>query len=220
MLHAGRILVASAWLWAAPLGAAAQDQPLQIPSPILTLDQEALFNGSRVAERIAAEIERQSAELSQENRRIEAELTAEELDLTEKRASMDPDAFRALADAFDEKVQAIRDEQDAKARELQRLSESERQNFLRRITPILGELVRERGAVVVLDRRTVFLSAESIDITREAIDRINAAFDDDATILDPDPQAPDPDLPAPDPDLPVPPAQPLDETEEGDAPQP
>lgn len=206
MRRARQNLLALMWLWALPLAAWSQEQPFQLPSPILTLDQEVLFDGSRVAERIAAEIERQSAELSQENRRIEAELVAEELELTEKRPTMDPDEFRALADAFDEKVQAIRAEQDAKARDLQRLSERERQNFLRRITPILGELVRERGAVLVIDRRNVFLSAESIDITQEAIDRINAAFDNGATILDPDPQVADPDAPEPDPDLPVPPA--------------
>jgi hypothetical protein len=85
--------------------------------------------------------------------------------------------FRALADAFDEKVQRIRTEQDAKARELQELREQQRQTFLRRISPILAEIVRERGALAVLGRRTVLLSADSIDITDEAISRINAALD-------------------------------------------
>jgi len=115
---------------------------------------------------------------------------------------MDPDEFRALADAFDERVQKLRDEQDAKTRELQRMREQERQNFLRQISPILGEIVRERGAVVVLDRRSVFLSADTIDITQEAIDRINAAFeangpDGDLTPPDPEVQAPgvDPEIP-------------------------
>ncbi len=41
--------------------------------------------------------------------------------------------------------------------------------------PVLSDLVRERGAVVVLDRRDVFLSADAIDITDEAIARLNTA---------------------------------------------
>ena len=158
--------------------AVAQEQLLS--SPILTLDQERLFNGSRVAERVSAEIERRTEDLAAENRRIEAQLVAEELDLTERRASLPADEFRALADSFDERVQGIREAQDAKARELQRLRDEQRQNFLRQITPVLAEIVRERGAVAVMDRRSVFLSAESIDITEEAIARINAAFDQNA----------------------------------------
>lgn len=151
-----------------------------IQSPLLVLDQEKLFDGSNVAESISQEIERRSLDLAAENRAIEAELVAEELDLTERRATLTPEVFRTLADAFDEKVQRIRTEQDAKTRELQRLREQERQNFLRRISPVLAEIVRERGAVAVLDRRSVFLSAESIDITAEAIARINAFFEEAA----------------------------------------
>ena len=160
------------------LGAWAQEAPL-VQSPILVLDQERLFTGSRAAEKISAEIEAAAEALAEENRRIESELTAEELSLTELRPTMDPGEFRVLADAFDEKVQRLRTEQDAKALDLQRRRDQDRQTFLRQITPLLAEIVRERGAVAVLDRRSVFLSAEAIDITDEAIDRINATFDQD-----------------------------------------
>ncbi len=187
-------------------GQASGQEALQFPSPILTLDQEALYNGSLAAERISEEIERRGDELAAENREIEARLVAEELELTEKRPTMDPEAFGQLADAFDEKVQRLRAEQDAKTRELQRLRDRERQTFLRRISPILGEIVRERGAVVVLDRRSVFLSAESIDITQEAIDRINAAFEEDEALPGPDASEPEP--PAPVPTAPGDPGQP------------
>ncbi len=187
-------------------GQASGQEALQFPSPILTLDQEALYNGSLAAERISEEIERRGDELAAENREIEARLVAEELELTEKRPTMDPEAFGQLADAFDEKVQRLRAEQDAKTRELQRLRDRERQTFLRRISPILGEIVRERGAVVVLDRRSVFLSAESIDITQEAIDRINAAFEEGEAL--PGPDAPEPEPPAPVPTAPGDPGQP------------
>ncbi len=187
-------------------GQASGQEALQFPSPILTLDQEALYNGSLAAERISEEIERRGDELAAENREIEARLVAEELELTEKRPTMDPEAFGQLADAFDEKVQRLRAEQDAKTRELQRLRDRERQTFLRRISPILGEIVRERGAVVVLDLRSVFLSAESIDITQEAIDRINAAFEEDEAL--PGPDAPEPEPPAPVPTAPGDPGQP------------
>lgn len=154
---------------------AAQDGRQALP-PVLILDQERLFESSAIAVRISEEAERRTAALDRENRRIDAELVKEELGLTERRASLDPNEFRRLADEFHEKVQAIRAEQDAKTVELQRFRNEDRQEFLIRIRPILTEIARERGAIVVLDRRSVLLSAESIDITDEAIWRINEAF--------------------------------------------
>ena len=159
----------------ASLPVAAQDV-LQVLPPVLILDQERLFESSAIAVRISEEAERRTAALDRENLRIDAELVKEELGLTERRASLDPNEFRRLADEFHEKVQAIRAEQDAKTVELQRFRNEDRQEFLVRIRPILTEIARERGAIVVLDRRSVLLSAESIDITDEAIWRINEAF--------------------------------------------
>lgn len=170
-----------------------------LPSPIVTLDQERLFNNSRAAERIQAEIDTRTAELTTENRRIESQLAAEELELTERRPTLEPTEFRQLADAFDAKVQDIRAAQDAKARELQRLQEQARQDFLRQIRPILTEIVRERGAVAVMDRRAVLLSADSIDITDQAIAQFNAMLDaEDTPTPDPAPETPpDPAPPTP-----------------------
>lgn len=173
-------LLLAALVTAALAPAPGRAQPLDLAvSPILIIDQERLFAESQLGARIAAGIEDEAEALAAENRRIEAELIAEELALTEQRAELPVDEFRALADAFDEKVQRIRAEQDAKELDLQRRREEERQEFLNRIGPILGELARERGAVAVLDRRAVFLAADRIDITDEAIDRLNAEIAED-----------------------------------------
>lgn len=171
-----RGLALAAGLAVAVPAAQAQDQGVLV-SPILTLDQERLFEGAGLSARVSQEIERRSRALSDENRRIEQELTAEELDLTERRPNLEPDEFRALADAFDEKVQRLRQEQDAKELALQRLRDEERQSFLRQISPVIASIVRERGALIVIDRRAAILSADAIDITDEAIARVNAALD-------------------------------------------
>ncbi len=180
------------FLAAAGVPAAAQDgQPPFVGFPILTLDQERLYAESEAAARIIDEIEQRASELASENRAIEAELTAEELDLTEKRETLAPEEFRRLADAFDEKVQRIRAEQDGKERDLQTMRDEERQLFLRRITPILAEVARERGALMILDRRTVLLSAETVDITEAAIARIDAVLlDADGNLTEPLPASP------------------------------
>ena len=154
-------------------------QQLGLPeSDILTLSSERLYAGSAYGRRIQQEIEAESAVLTAENRRMEAELSAEELDLTERRAEMDPAAFRTLADAFDRKVQDIRRTQDAKARDLARRDDIARGEFLNAARPVLEALMREAGATLILERASVFLSANSTDVTDLAIARIDAVIGD------------------------------------------
>lgn len=156
-------------------GHPASAQPLELSlAPILIIDQERLFAESSLGALISAEIEAETQALAEENRRIEQELIAEELDLTERRPDLPAEEFRALADAFDAKVQRFRSEQDAKERALQQRREQEQQDFVNRIGPVLGDLARERGAVAILDRRAVLLAAGRIDVTDEAIERLNA----------------------------------------------
>lgn len=158
-------------------------------SPILVIDQERLFRESELGNRITQEIEDAAEALGQENRRIEAELTAEELELTERRADLPADEFRALADAFDEKVQRLRAQQDAKQAELERRQAADQQVFLNEIGPILGQVAQERGADIVLDRRAAFLVSDSIDVTDEVIRRVNQSVAQDGTLeLSPAPE--------------------------------
>lgn len=145
-----------------------------VQSPILVIDFERVFAESAFGRRLTAEMERQSAEIVAENRRIEAELTAEEERLTEQRARMAPEDFRVLAEAFDEKVQRLRQEQDAKAAALGQQTSDTRNAFLQNARPVLQTLMREANAAIVLERRTVFVAADAIDITDEVIEEIDA----------------------------------------------
>ncbi|SMC43858.1 OmpH family outer membrane protein [Primorskyibacter flagellatus] len=176
--------------------ASAQDM---VKSPILTVEADRLFNESLYGQRLADKVEAEGLELSSQNRQIEAELTAEEKRLTERRSKLTPAEFRALADAFDEKVQRIREEQDAKGRAFAGRTDEVRRVFLAAAQPVLGELMREAGAAVLVERRSVFLSADAIDITDEAITQIDQLLGNGTDKVQPAPDGPVPD--------PVPPAE-------------
>lgn len=183
-------------------------------SPVLTIDQDRLFRESAYGRRIEEDLNRLSGQLAAENRRIEAELTEEERLLTEQRPTLDPKEFTARADAFDARVEEIRNRQDSKATDLSRQREIARTDFLRQALPVLSTIMRERGAVAILNAQAIFLSFDTIDITGAAIERIDqrigrgpglsplpenkgapGADNGPATPVDPD--APDPDAPAP-----------------------
>lgn len=162
---------------------------------VLTINQQAFFEDSAFGRASLQRLEERSRRLQAENRQIEEALEAEERNLTERRQQVSPEAFRSMADAFDDKVEGIRTAQDAKGREIARLREADQQAFFSFAVPILVELLREKGAVVLLDQSAIVLSLESVDITAEAIARVNLRQIDPAGV----PGQPAPtDVPLPD----------------------
>lgn len=170
------------------LGSAALAQDLDAApdvatvASVLTLDQDRLFAESAFGSASLARERAAARALEEENARIEADLIAEEQDLTTRRAALPAEEFAALATAFDEKVERIRKEQDAKARDLTRTRDEERQAFLRAVVPVLGELLGEKKAAAILDKSTVILSLTAIDITEEAIARVDAVLAEGAVV--------------------------------------
>ena len=152
-----------------------------VQSPILTIDSERLYRDSAFGQRVLREIEARTRALTEENQKLEAELEAEEQALTEQRDSLTPEEFRALADAFDARVQSIRRERDARNQENIELLDENQERFLRAALPVLEAIMRDVGAAVVLEVRSVFVSANAIDITDRAIAEINAAVGDGTT---------------------------------------
>lgn len=144
--------------------------------PLLTLDQDRLFLESDFGKAVVERERAASAALEQENRKIEAELVAEERALTDARASLTPEDFAAKAAAFDEKVERIRAEQDAKASRLTEGRDKDRKAFLDVAVPVLGQILSDKKATAILDKNLVILSLSAVDITEEAIARVNVAL--------------------------------------------
>ncbi|WP_204114267.1 OmpH family outer membrane protein [Shimia biformata] len=151
-----------------------------VETPILTVNSEALFEQSAFGKRVSEEIEAAQSVLLAENRKIQAELTAEERELANKRPNMAPEDFRAVADAFDARVKQIRAEQDDKALQIGLKRDREQAVFINAARPILGQLMSEHGASVIVEQRSVLMSDSAIDVTRVAIERLNAELGDGA----------------------------------------
>lgn len=92
----------------APIEGAGQGSASQLRSPVLTIDADRIFEDTLFGKRIVEDLNVVGERLTAQNRRIEAELTSEENALTVQRATMEPEAFREAADAFDMRVQDIR----------------------------------------------------------------------------------------------------------------
>ncbi|MEM8823098.1 MAG: OmpH family outer membrane protein [Pseudomonadota bacterium] len=178
-----------AWVLAMGLCGAATAQEAAQPtlgvprSAVVVLDRDELFAGSLFGRRVTEDIDAATIALAAENRRLEVQLEEEERQLTRQRAELDAEAFRELAAAFDARVTDIRRTQDAKARAVQQQGERAQQLFLERANPILIELARETGALVILDRRIVIASADQVDITDLALARIDEVLGEGAGLV-------------------------------------
>ena len=147
-------------------------------SVVLVVGSQRLFSETLFGQRLEDETQADSDELRRENRRIEAELAAEELKLDGLRRSVGTEEFRELADAFDAKVQRIRRERTEQARILERRVNTRRRAFEQTILPILGQIMTEAGAAVIMERDSVVLLKNTVDITDLAIHRINSVLGD------------------------------------------
>ncbi|MDB4053120.1 OmpH family outer membrane protein [Octadecabacter sp.] len=155
----------------------------QIAPSILTVDVDGLFTQSQFGSRIGQLYTEGREALAIENRRIAGALRDEELALTQQRPDMESDVFLAEAEAFDDKAQGIRRAQDAKERDLEETLTNGRDQFLEVARPILGQLMVDRGAFAILDRRSVLLSLGSIDVTEAAIEIIDDAMGDGSQLV-------------------------------------
>lgn len=180
-----QVAVVLALMGAAP--ALAQQQgtfptaPLErgsVISPVLTIDSERVYSESAYGKRIVADHEERLTKLGVENRRIEAELATEELEITAKRATVTPEAFRELANAFDDKVQNIKQTQIAKELALASDLEKAREEFWISAAPVLERLMRDSDAAVILERRSIFVSVSAVEITNDAIQLFDQTLGD------------------------------------------
>ncbi len=174
------VVVFSGWMAGSVL---AQEVGI-VQSDILVLDPDRLYLETQMGQSIAADLQAERDKLIANNRKVEAELEAEEKALTKLRTTKSAVEFRALADAFDTKVQKIRRDSERAARDHERNRERAPILFMRAIEPVLAELLADANGAVIMDKRNVLLHSGVIDVTDVAISRVNEAIGSGETPTD------------------------------------
>lgn len=161
---------------AAGAGGALLVETPQAPSavPILTIDPQQVFMQSAWGKRVAQGINAEGDRIQAENERLADQFSREEQELTGLRQSLAPDEFRRRADDFDKRVVEVRRQRDGLLRTLDARDEAERNAFFRAALPVLAQLMKERGAQVVLDQSAIFVAAQAVDVTHDLVARIDS----------------------------------------------
>ncbi len=157
--------------------------PTVFPKPVLIVDPDQLLRNSQLGIDLLADLESKRRDRVTENQEIATELEAEEARLTDLRPTLDPAEFNTLSEAFDTKVQQIREEQIAKDVALQREADQIPIRFIEIAAPILNSLLQKYQAGAIVDRRATILYNLNMDVTVEAIALIDEAYKNNPDIL-------------------------------------
>jgi len=145
------------------------------PQPkIVVLDRAAILQFSKVGQDIAKQMQayanQAKADLQSQGRALQAEGQA----LQQQVAILAPDVKQKRLDAFRAKEQSLQGAAQRKDDQLKAGFAQARQTMEQTLGPILQQLVKERGANLVLDKQAVvFSNSAGFDITGEAINRLN-----------------------------------------------
>jgi len=159
---------ASFFAFAAP---AMADPP---QAKIVVLDRAAILQFSKVGQDIAKQMQayanQAKADLSAQGRSLQNEGRS----LQQQVAILAPDVKEKRLEAFRAKEQALQGAAQRKDEQLKAGFAQARATMEQALGPILQQLVKERGANLVLDKQAVvFANASGFDITGEAINRLN-----------------------------------------------
>jgi Skp family chaperone for outer membrane proteins len=161
--------------------AASAIQPPHLPrAGFLFINQERILTGSRAGQALLADEEEARDKLRTEARAIDTAFEQEEQALTERRPTLPPEEFQALADAFDARVVEARREQDARSTTLAQEFDQRRRQFYAQVAPILVMLMDRFGAQAIFDENSVLLADQALNITEQVIAEIDARAEDPA----------------------------------------
>ena len=118
---------------------------------------------------LLAEEEARREALRTEAREIDRRFEEDERRLTELRDTTPPEEFRALADAFDQRVVQARREQDERSNALVMEFDRRRRQFYGDVAPLLVDILSRYGAHAIFNESTVLLADQSLNITDAVI---------------------------------------------------
>lgn len=141
---------------------------------IVVLDRAAILQFSKVGQDIARQMQTYASQAKNDLQAQGRALENEGRQLQQQVAILAPDVKQKRLEAFQNKQRSLQGIAQRKDDQLKAGFAQARATMEQALGPILQQLVKERGANLVLDKQAVvFANASGFDITGEAINRLN-----------------------------------------------
>ena len=153
---------------------------------VIIIDKQRVLSETLYGRRLASDMRQLEQLQLADNQRLLVELELEEAQLTQRRDTMLADDFRVLAAQFDDKVQLISNQQQAKNQRRMGQRRKDQMALLTATGPIFETLMRDTGAGVIIEQRYAFIWNDAINLTDVAIARIDVFLGDGSAVPDVD----------------------------------
>lgn len=143
------------------------------PAKIVVLDRAGIMQFSKAGQDIAKQMQTYAAQAKADLQSRGRALETEERGLQQQVAILAPDLKAKRIAAFQAKQQALQADVSKKDEQMRYALAQARQVMEAKLGPILQQLVKERGANMVIDRQAMVFAPPAFDITTDAINRLN-----------------------------------------------
>lgn len=163
---------------------------------IVVLDRAAILQFSKVGQDIARQMQAYANQAKADLQGQGRALQNEGRQLQQQVAILAPDVKQKRLEAFQAKERSLQGSAARKDEQLKAGFAQARATMEQTLGPILQQLVKERGANLVLDKQAiVFSNTSGFDITGEAINRLNQKLPSIKVDMNAKPPAPPPSAP-------------------------
>lgn len=179
-------------LLALPLFAgAALAAPPPPPAPkVVVLDRIAILQFSKVGKDIARQLQAMNNQTKASYEASQKALAAEGQALRQQVAIMSAEARQKKEDDFNNKVRIAEEGAQRRALQIQEAGQVAQAAMAQALAPVVEQIVKERGANVVLDKQSVvYASSNAFNITAEAIAGLDAKMSSYKVVLGAKPPA-------------------------------
>ncbi len=146
------------------------------PVVVALFDKEGLFRESSAGKDFRKQLDELRNKFQGDLSRRQEDLRKKEGDLRNRQAIMSAEAFEAERKKFEEDVTQAQSTFEEKQREIQGAIARAEEEITKATTPILAELMRQKGATLLFDKAFVLISVNEFDITADVIKKLDVSL--------------------------------------------
>jgi len=140
---------------------------------VIYVDSNALYTESKAGQAVSTQIGTLKKTMEDDLGKKAEKLQLEQKQLEGQQSMLSQDAWQAKVREAQEKQMSLQREADDKQRQLQAAIQTARSKIWQAAGPVLDDLLKEKQAMIVLERMVVLRGTTDIDVTAQAVDRLN-----------------------------------------------
>lgn len=165
---AGAVLLSGAALFSGHAQAADKDAPI-----ILIVNQQQLLTQSDAGKSVAEQLKSLGAQVNAELATESQEINTEGKNLQEQQKLLSKEVLEQRAQALYKRQQQFEGMKQVREKEMQIAEQRALGKIGDAMSPILEDIVKKRGATLLLDRSAVMYAAADTDVTQEVLNELN-----------------------------------------------